>query len=676
MTACLVALMIVAGVAGQPLVAASDSETARYSWQKPHARVLPNGTLEWAPQPFVFGKGASVRYIDYEAGDDAKDGLTPQSAWKHHPWDAHAVGQAKSGKGIHTYVFKGGVLYRGALKATESGTPDDPIRLTSDPAWGEGEALFYGSTQIKGGWKKARAEDAPGIPKPDNVWYNDVGVDYDPDGNTAESNYSAKFSAMWQVGGNRVDRLHIAREPNYDLSDPNNPVANWPTWTAYDRKTSTFTSPILKGLGDQNLLKGAVVWSEGSFLMAAATKTSVMRYDPIVGSVTLKVRGDYSRIPRAKVHFMVENVAKFLDAPGEFFFQLDGPRAGRLFLYPADGVDPNHAVYEVAQIRFPIWIADQSNIAISRLEFRYNDPDDGSYDWPTQVGSSPCVRIVGNCTNISVRHCRFIHVANAVAAFPRPEKGDPRSGPYSIYRKEIGDFADDVMDNIVVSDNDVLHAEKDYAISLTGSSSSNPDEAYGRLKHVEVLRNRVVDTGFRHGRFPNSCIPAIAVNLPETCEVAGNIVDTSFGSGIFTVGGKRSGARNVVPLTRMLVHHNQIDNTMLGCNDYGGLEHFQGGPLYIYNNNIRNCVGNRTLGRELGYSLYLDGGFKCYSFNNIIAGNIKPDQPDYYNHCGYFMVFGFMNQFFNNTIYRFERGFDGSSGNRCNILGNLLLDCR
>ena len=64
---------------------------------------------------------------------------------------------------------------------------------------------------------------------------------------------------------------------------------------------------------------------------------------------------------------------------------------------------------------------------------------------------------------------------------------------------------------------------------------------------------------------------------------------------------------NEAPLARVLVHHNQVENTMLGCNDYGGLEHFQGGPVYLYDNVIRNCVGNRTLGGELGYSLYLDG---------------------------------------------------------------------
>jgi len=30
---------------------------------------------------------------------------------------------------------------------------------------------------------------------------------------------------------------------------------------------------------------------------------------------------------------------------------------------------------------------------------------------------------------------------------------------------------------------------------------------------------------------------------------------------------------------------------------------------------------------------------------------VKAGDPDYYNNCGYFMVFGFMDQLFNNTIY-------------------------
>jgi hypothetical protein len=654
---CTAVLLIAAGTAMAAQGAAGS--TPRWSWQEEQARVLPTGGLEWAPRPFVFEKGASVRYIDFAAGDDAKDGKTQQAPWKHHPWDANATGQAKACKGVQTYVFKGGVAYRGALNATDSGTPGNPIRLTRDPSWGTGEAIFCGSTQIRGGWKKANAEEAPGIPEPANVWYIDLDKDYDPDPD------EAKLSSMWQVDGDKVERLHIAREPNYEFSDPNNPVKNWPVWSAYDMATGTFTSPFLKGLGDKGLLNGAVLWTEGGFLMAAATKLPIPpdSYDPDKGSVTIRSRaniGHYRNIPRAEVHFMVENVAKFLDAPGEYFIQLNGPRSGRLYLRPAGGVDPNSVVYEVAQIRFLICMTDQHDIVVSGLDFRYNDPDDGNEDW--ECGASPCVRIIGNCANITVSNCNFQYVANAVTACPHP---DGEGGP-----------ANDLLDNIIVSDNDIQHAEKGGAVFVSGASQRVRDGAYGQLKHVEVMRNRLIDTGFRHGSRSWSSIPAISVSWPETCEIAGNIVDTSFGNGIITEGGKATGARNVVPLTRLLVHHNQVDNTMLGCNDYGGLEHFQGGPTYIYNNITRNCVGNRTLGRELGYSLYLDGGFKCYSFNNIIAGNVKADQPDYYNNCGYFMVFGFMDQLFNNTIYHFNKALDGSSGNRSNILGNLMLDCK
>jgi len=568
------------------------------------------------------------------------------------------------------------------MKAPESGVPGNPIRLTRDPGWGTGDAVIYGSTQIKGGWKKADAAEAPGIPEPEKVWYIDLGMNYDPDGNVAEQNFTAKFSAMWQISGEKVERLHIARYPKYDLSDPDNPVKNWPVWTEFRRTAGlgsggTFTAPELKGLGDKDLLNGAVIWTETSFLMAAQHKVSPRNYDPVKGTVQFSDGGgaDYSHTAAGRVHFMIENVAKFLDAPGEYFFATSGPKAGRLFLRAPGGGDPNAATYEVAQTRFPVWIADQHDIVVSGLRFQFNDPDDGTYSYPAVIRSSACVRIIGNCSNITVKNCKFYYVADAVVAFPRPEKTTPPSGPYGVYSKEIGPFANDVMDNIIVSDNDVLHAEKSNAIYLSGAGARGKDDPYGKLLHVEVLRNRVVDAGFRADAGATSSIPAISVEDPETCEIAGNIVDTSFGNGIFTHGGKRSGSTVNVPLTRMLVHDNQIDNTMLGCNDYGGLEHFQGGPIYIYNNITRNCVGNRALGGELGYSLYLDGAFKVYTFNNIIAGKIKPQDPGYYNNCGYFMVFGFMDQLFNNTIYHFDRALDGSSGNRSNILGNVMVDC-
>ena len=620
-----------------------------YSWQDPQAKVLPSGNLEWAPHPFVFEKGASVRYIDFESGDDTKDGKTTQTAWKHHPWDANATGAARDCKGIQTYLFKGGVVYRGALQVTESGVPGNPIRLTRDPSWGKGEAIFNGSMQIKGGWKQATAAEAPGIPNPEKVWYQDIG--------------KKKASSFWQVDGDKVERMQIARFPNYDCSDPDDPVNNWFIWTAYDKATGRFTAPELKGLGDKNVLDGCTVWTEGPFLMGSAFMCASKpgSYDADSGSVIINGTAgneQFKRIPVwSNVHFMLENLPRFLDAPGEFYYDAKGPQ-GRLYLIPAGGVDPNRVVYELAQIGSFVSMTSQHDIVISGLDFRHNDPVT-----PTFYGG-PCVSVLGNCSNITVKNCKFSYVSGAVSV--------------SIYLTGGGEQLIDppayVLDNIMVNDNDIQHVEKSCAIYLNGTTQRSQGASYGQLKHVEVLRNRIYDASFRHGSAPWGSLPAIQVRWPETCEIAGNIVDRCFGNGILTWGGKGSGSFGSAPLTRLLVHHNQIENTVLGCNDYGGLEHFQGGPVYLYNNVVRNAVGNKNVKRELGYNIYLDGGFKCYLFNNVVAGKFKEGQPSYYNHAGYFLCYGFMDQFFNNTVVHFQYDIKGNSGNRCNILGNAVLD--
>ncbi len=648
-----------------------------FSWQQRQAAVSPTGELKWSPRPFTFKAGASVKYIDYEGGDDKYAG-TKASPWKHHPWDKAAGGKAKACKGIHTYVFKRGVTYRGELRAPESGKAGDPIRLTSDPSWGEGSAFFYGSKQIKGGWKKATG-DTGRVPKNPNLWYIDLGKDFDSDG-------KEPMSALFVVKGDEIIRLHIARDPNY--SDAN-PLYPWRYWHKWDKISGIFNRATvmdgwLKGK-DKNFLDGARIWTQHPHIMGTVHSVSPKNFDPKDGKLDINSPGGATwgmpprkfKKPRRPTHYFVECVPDLLDAPGEYFYD-SGRKAkqpDRLYLIPPAGVDPNAVVFEAPQVRCPIQIFDKSHIEVSGLHFRFNDPDDGTYGYPHQIGLSPCVRIVGNCQGITVHHCRFEHVANAVVAFPRYTN---EGGPYNAAKKDVGEFQNDYMDDIEVLDCDIQHAEKMGAIYMIGASQKGgPDKAFGRLGDVRIMRCRVFDTGFRPSPWPTSSIPAIYVSQARTVEIAGNIIKHSWGNGIFTLGGRGSGSFNEVPFIRYLVYQNQIDDTMLGCNDYGGLEHFQGGPYYVFNNITRGTIGTTTFTKsELGYNLYLDGGFKCYSFNNIIAGSNRPDQPDYYSHCGYFMVFGFLDHLFNNTIYRFEYALNGSSGNRSNILGNLMLDCK
>src|SRR4051795_1828913 len=137
-----------------------------WSWQRAQAEVDPKGDLSWKPRPFVFEKGGSVRYIDFNAGGDANSGEAPAMAWKHHPWDPRAGDKSAKDSGVHTYVFKRGVVYRGRLTVKDAGRSGEPIRLTSDPAWGEGEAVLSGSERVTGWTRGATHKD---IPEPEKV---------------------------------------------------------------------------------------------------------------------------------------------------------------------------------------------------------------------------------------------------------------------------------------------------------------------------------------------------------------------------------------------------------------------------------------------------------------------------------------------------------------------------
>lgn len=648
-----------------------------FSWQEPYSKVLPNGDLEWAPLPFVFEKGASVRYIDFDGGNDDNQGDSKEKPWKHHPWDAAATGKAKECKGIQTYVFKRGVAYRGMLEAKESGEQGNPIRLTSDPAWGTGEAALYGSMKVTDGWKKCTAPDAPAsMPEPEKVWYLDIGT-------------KVNARCVFETRGDEIHRIHIARNPNFKESDPDDLMADWFTWTGPNQWSFTNEDTAHLVQQDPNFYDGAHIWSEWGDQwdnMGLPRFFPAGKYDPQTHSIERKgfVHGKANIGHR----YYIENLAAFLDSPGEYYYEEKGGHPGRLYIRLPEDRDPNQSVVELGSEAKLIDIRDQSHIAITGLRFsfmnvpRSNDPM-SIFAAPPIYSRAVAVQLIGDCRGIRVANCRFLHVPGAVQGSPRisPDMLNP---PYADLKAKT---TRDLMEEIEITDNDIDHADA-VAIELQdgGAFYGRKDETLliGDLGRVRILRNRVHDVVFRNGFSGNG--PAICVNNAVLAEIAGNFVDRAWGVGIWCSGGKGGGDARNRPLIRNFVHHNKVTNVLLADNDWGGIAIWQGGNTNVYDNIVYNPLGPKNyvraggLAHRLkdyscnGFAYYNDGSFKTYTFNNLALGKFNALDQWLKNRSAMMMTINFQNNWFNNTVYKYCYGLTGGSGSRNTVVGNIFAD--
>jgi len=654
------------------LAATASGADEPYSWQQQHARVLPTGDLEWAPRPFVFEAGDVVRYIDFEAGDDTNPG-TQARPWKHHPWDAAATGNAARHRGPTTYVFKRGVTYRGALDIAESGRPDDPIRLTSDPDWGEGEAVISGAEAVTG-WRRGAAH--ADIPDAEKVWYADV--DFLP-------------RRLWMVADDgQITRIPLARTPNWEVTNPEDVMSEWyewenPQWWVEANRTTTVDGTKMHlGIDTEHLTRDpeyyedAIVWTEWAIVMGTPFPTPIVEYFPDRNAIAFEGRWfrDSGQINQGNRYFL-ENKPHYLDAAGEFWVERRGD-GGRIYLRLPGDRNPNTVTVEAAKRydliedlaserspnrldiigddgRAALDTTGVSHLVISGLTFRFNNAwwDYHFADWQHKEVDNAAIRLQGSGGDVRVAHCRFEHISKAVRVEPIND------------RTRFG--------SVVVADND---------IRLTDDAAMSIIEGRGTLADVRAMRNNLSMIGLRPYR--QSDAHALDVRFPTTMEIAGNILHRTYGAGIFLFGGKGSGQGGDVPLARYLVHHNRAEQTLLATNDWGGIETWQGGPFYNYNNISANpngywnwkAISNQPYSARLGYAFYHDGGHKNYDFNNILWGANNDPRSKLANAAAINEATPTLhNSYINNTIYRFAKGNSWSpSGGHHRFVGNIWSD--
>lgn len=663
----------------------------KYHWQEPHAKVIASGDLQWQPKPYVYPVPdiQETRYIDYANGNDTNDGKSKSTAWKHHPWDTRATGLAAKASGNLAYVFKRGVTYRiysqggeAFLKADESGNEGAPIRLTSDPDWGEGEAVIAGSIPIEDEWQKATIDDVPGRMNPENIWFTNINKPLSP--RKKDPINIRPLIGMWQhqkqmnelilflmEEDESIRDLHIASDVGWTMQNPNFAYHHWNKWDGEGDMDTSEEKVDLQGYDDalkgypQDYFEGGTLWSQWGGIIATAHPYHIKPgdYDPERGFLAHRTyRHDdnpqsiFSHWVHKDSRYLIENLPQFLDQPGEYYFDEDyNENSGRLFLRLPGDRNPNQERLEISSAWNSIVIENQNHIEISGLTFRTNGR------------KGYVIEITGDCNNIDIHHCKFQHLAN--------------DGILAQVK------VDQQMEGIRFSDCDFYQINGGSAIAIQGHSGSglNAQNKLGVLNHVKVLRNRTRKTGlYRHNDHRWSNVPSITAVYGRIMEIAGNIIQDALGSGIVSQGGKsgKDSKAYDIPLIRILVHHNKIEYAALGVCDYGGLSLWQHGSLYSYSNISGNSVGHwpRGLGGKnnftnLSYPIYLDGAFKIYNFNNISWS--RPQEPNNLymsDRASFFNVFGYLNPLINNTIYGSAKGIGGTSGNRNNYLGNLFAD--
>jgi hypothetical protein len=655
-----------------PPAPAATRTATRYSWETAHARATPAGNLEWTPQPFAFAAGPSRRYIDFESGDDRQPGTSPAHPWKHHPWDPAATAESAASTGIHTYIFKRGSVYRGRLVGRGSGEPGNPIRLTSDPAWGEGEAVLTGATRLSGGW--TRHAPHADFPAPARVWSRDL--DFAP-------------RTLWLVRGDTVTRLPLARLPNWKISDPEDIKSEWWSWDYPKGKTfDVFTKTergkeLVLGIdtrhltGPSDLYLGAIAWTEFGWVDGTPYPSFVQAVDAVQKGIGFEGYLGSARSRKIARHhrYYLEDKPHYLDDPdGEFWFEKRGA-GGRLHVILPGDLDPNTVVLEAGREATLIDLADQHDIVVSGLSFRFTNVawDLTELPWGPQFALKKhihpaCIRVWGGGRDITVSHCRFDHVTAAV------------------YMKAVSPGRP--LDRVAVTDCAIRETDHGGITIQEGIQWGHalPDDG-GHLLDVKILRNYLQHVGQRPPRVGSS--KAIDVACAETVEIAGNIVDRPWHAGINVHGAKISGNARDVPLSRILIYQNRVLDGIRTGDDCGNIETWQGGPAYVFNNLSGNPGGfrnaswmtdkdnpNRPGAARFGMAYYLDGAFKNYYFNNIGWGL----SSDPWSRVGATTMFqeiiSYQNIFFNNTAYRFVKGTrrQAPEAGRDQFLGNIWDD--
>ncbi len=464
--------------------------------------------------------------------------------------------------------------------------------------------------------------------------------------------------------------------PNWNVSNPDDIKSEWWTWENPEwwkdggHTTEGQEGKIHLGIDTKNLTEdiafyeGGIVWTEYGIVMGTPFPSKIETYDEAQKGIGFQgVWKKQSGKIITKNRYYLEDKPQYLDEKNEFWFDKKG-KGGRLYLRLSENTDPNNLEIEAGKHINLIESEGMSFVEIRGLSFRFTNM---IWDYTSRTNEhvdvdGACIRMYGSSEELVIKNCNFNHVNKAIRI------------------KAISDS--DVIGNVIISDNNICYTDHGAVDVEDASRWARKNPPFAILKNVRVLRNNFYNIGMRPMRGGHG--HAVTVKFSEISEIAGNILDRCYGAGLWIWGGKEKGGdTRDVPFVRILIHHNKVTDPLLNTNDWGGIETWQGGPTYVYNNISGNPGGywhwsfkpEKGNGR-FGFAYYLDGAFKNYHFNNIAWGKSSDPSSPLGNTSAFQEIHGFQNTIFNNTIYKFVNGSrrQAPHAGRNKYIGNVWED--